>query len=228
MAKGTKNAEPEDQAKPEKEGSAEAVGAGEHAAEQPDDHAALGVAGTADVHSAADKGAEGYSGVAAVVNDPTHTADATAYALRGMDLGLADLKGTVKPDDPAIWAGYNAQMGSVRWMIGNWDYEVVLGLTLEQCVSISYLVRKSPDCAAAAMLKHLELMRIPFEWDRALGLYAAEIFRTVLRKSDAYLTAVEAAAARKPEPMRRKVPLDETTLELTEGPFALTETAKGR
>lgn len=154
-----------------------------------------------------------------------HFGDAMAYTMIGIDQGKPEPELEPEPltQDRAVWAGFRAQRSAARALE---DDQNTPCMTLEQCLSISYLVRKSPDCAAAAMLKHLEIMRIPFEWDHVLGLYAAEIFRTVLRKSDAYLVAVEAAAAPAPERRPRKVPLHETTLELTDEPFALTEEAR--
>lgn len=230
---GSAGQAPEGGGKAGETGSAEPADAGEHAAGRPDDNAALELAGAADEHPAADENTKGHPELAPVVNDPAHAGDALRYAMMGIGGNpgevyprsevLADPEPEPLTEDLSVRAGFLAQRSAALALA---DHQDAPCMTLEQCLSISYLVRKSPDCAAAAMLKHLEIMRIPFEWDRVLGLYAAEIFRTVLRKSDAYLAAVEAAAAPAPERRPRKVPLDETTLELTDEPFALTEEAR--
>ncbi|WP_152510172.1 MULTISPECIES: hypothetical protein [unclassified Labrenzia] len=125
--------------------------------------------------------------------------------------------------DLSVWAGFRAQRSAARALADDQDAPC---LTLQQCASVSFLVRKSPACPAAAMLKHLELVRDPFDGEKLLALFLVETFRSVLLQANHYQSALEAAAAPAPERRRRKVALDETTLELADEPFALTEVAR--
>lgn len=134
-----------------------------------------------------------------------------------------DLDGDPLSDDLPVWAGFRAQRSAARALAGDQDTE---HLGLAQCEAISYLVRKSPKSPSLAMLKHLELCRIPADMPRGRALFLANSFRCTMLNAEAFLSAVAATSALMPEPRRISIPRDESTLELADEPFALTETAR--
>jgi len=155
--------------------------------------------------------------------EPTagHTGDAVAYAMIGVDMDAPEPEALTA--DPPVWAGFRAQRSAACALADDQDAE---HLSLAQCEAISYLVRKSPSGPSLAMLKHLELLKIPADMPRDRALFLANSFRCTMLNAEAFLSAVAAASAPVQEPRRISIPRDESTLELADEPFALTETAR--
>jgi hypothetical protein len=167
-----------------------------------------------------------------VVDDPLvtgaedHAGDAMAYvfhALKASENAKPDLAQGYEPVtiDLPVWAGFRAQRAAARALADDRD---VPCLSFEQCEAMSYLVRKSPNCVGAALLKHLELVGRATDLGTPYALYLADIFRSTMRSTDMLLETMAAVKAAPVVPP--KVPLEDTTLELADEPFALTEAAQ--
>lgn len=125
--------------------------------------------------------------------------------------------------DIALWAAYRAQRAVARAMADDQDAEC---LSFEQCDTMSFLVRKSPKCTDAALLKHLELCGKATDLGRIKAECLASQFRTSLLAVDGYLVEIAALMEQPAKVKPPKIPDDESTLQLVDEPLALSETAK--
>lgn len=127
--------------------------------------------------------------------------------------------------DMPLWAGYRAQRAVARALADDQDAD---HLTLDQCEAMRGLVRKSPDCVPAALIKHLELAGIPAGQNRYRALMLANSFRSTLRFVEVAMALEEEDARPVAEASAPKIPKQDRALQLVDEPLALSDTAKGR
>lgn len=162
-----------------------------------------------------------------------------SYVPVGSANALGELSGPLPDFEPvtedmSLWAGFRSQRAVARVGLNleagfEFDDDFVQPpycLTFEQCVKLAYLLRKSPDCSVLVMRKHLELLEVPlFE---GIPDPVLEAYRGSFNAVEGYLRSRAAREASKIKRTARKVPVSETTLETTDEPFTLSQTAQGR
>lgn len=123
----------------------------------------------------------------------------------------------------ALRAGFRAQRAVARAMMNDQDADC---LSFEQCELMSHLVRKSPKCSVAALLKHLELCSKPTDLGRIKAECLAGLFRSSFLAVDSFQAEIEALKQQPAKTERPIIPPLESSLQLVDEPLALSETAK--